>query len=43
MSSNAYAKSLSDRKYQAKIVLAKKGKGAYRRNDKYKTKEDRHA
>lgn len=38
MSKNAYAKALSDRKYAIKIVMAKKGKGSYRRKDKYTIK-----
>lgn len=35
---NKYAKSLSERKYHQRIVLAKKGKGSYNRKKIVKVK-----
>ena len=39
---NQYAKSLSERKYHQRIVLAKKGKGSYKRS-KAKKEAKKHA
>jgi stalled ribosome alternative rescue factor ArfA len=40
---NVAAKSLADRKFQQRIVLAKKGRGSYTRKHKYSNKEIRNA